>query len=119
MQRTGITLESGWKWNRHGFFLRLRRIKKLRIAWEENDHYWTGCVIHWYTSDHCIPSILTIEKEVSHGISEIVVKDENNRKVPQKAITVTRVNYVPKNLEDIRTGAEIISTVMMPLESFA
>ena len=120
MQKSGIPFEYGWKWERHGFSLRLRRIKKLRIVLEENKQYWTGHLIQWYRNDQCIPSILVIEKEeISNGIHEIVVKDENNQRVPQKIITIGRINYVPRDLEDIKTGAEIIATVMTPFEKLA
>ena len=119
MRRSGIALENGWKWEHHGFSLRLRRIKKLRIALEETNQYWTGVLIRWYRTDDSIPLALFIEKEIYNGIHEIVVKDENNQRLPQKTITIGRINYVPQNLEDIKTGAEIFATVMTPFENLA
>ena len=115
-KRTGITLEKAWKWENN----RIRRIKKLRIALEENEQHWTGHLISWYKIDQSIPSILIIEKEICNGIHEIVIKDENNQRVlPQKTITIGRINYVPQNLEDLKTGAEIFATVITPFENLA
>ena len=121
MKRTGITLENGWKWERNEFFVRLRRIKKLRIALEENEQHWTGHLISWYKTDQSIPTVLTIEKELrDDGLHQIVFKDENNQRlVPLKTITIGRINYVPQNLEDIKTGADIIATVITPFENLA